>query len=170
MRKAVAALGSGVFFALAPGVVAGLVPWWLTSWQVRALPAWWQPLRLAGAVLLAAGIVVLVHAFARFVVEGLGTPAPVAPTQELVVGGLYRYVRNPMYLAVLAAILGQALVLGQLVLLPYAALVAAAFVAFVHWYEEPTLARQFGARYQAYRQAVPGWWPRRRPWRPAGDG
>jgi protein-S-isoprenylcysteine O-methyltransferase Ste14 len=170
MRKAVAALGSGVFFALAPGVVAGLVPWWLTGWQVRALPAWWQPLRLAGAVLLAAGIVVLVHAFARFVVEGLGTPAPVAPTQELVVGGLYRYVRNPMYLAVLAAILGQALVLGQLVLLPYAALVAAAFVAFVHWYEEPTLARQFGARYQAYRQAVPGWWPRRRPWRPAGDG
>ena len=170
MRKAVAALGSGVFFALAPGVVAGLVPWWLTGWQVRALPAWWQPLRLAGAVLLAAGVVVLVHAFARFVVEGLGTPAPVAPTQELVVGGLYRYVRNPMYLAVLAAILGQALVLGQLVLLPYAALVAAAFVAFVHWYEEPTLARQFGARYQAYRQAVPGWWPRRRPWRPAGDG
>jgi protein-S-isoprenylcysteine O-methyltransferase Ste14 len=170
MRKAVAALGSGVFFALAPGVVAGLVPWWLTGWQVRALPAWWQPLRLAGAVLLAAGIVVLVHAFARFVVEGLGTPAPVAPTQELVVGGLYRYVRNPMYLAVLAAILGQALVLGQLVLLPYAALVAAAFVAFVHWYEEPTLARQFGARYQAYRQAVPGWWPRRRPWRPAGGG
>ncbi|HET9290325.1 MAG TPA: isoprenylcysteine carboxyl methyltransferase, partial [Actinomycetes bacterium] len=76
MRKAVAALGSGVFLALAPGVVAGLVPWWLTGWQVRALPAWWQPLRLAGAVLLAAGIVVLVHAFARFVVEGLGTPAP----------------------------------------------------------------------------------------------
>ena len=159
-----------MFFALAPGVVAGLVPWWLTGWRVRALPAWWLPLRLAGVVLLAAGAVVLVQAFARFVVEGLGTPAPVAPTRELVVGGLYRYVRNPMYLAVLAAILGQALALGQLVLLPYAAVVAAAFVAFVHWYEEPTLARQFGARYQAYRQAVPGWWPRRRPWRPAGGG
>ena len=164
MRKVVAAGGSALFFALAPGVVAGLVPWWLTGWQVRALPAWWLPLRLAGLVLLAAGVVVLVQAFARFVAEGLGTPAPV-----LVVGGLYRYVRNPMYLAVLATILGQALLLGQLVLLPYAAVVAAAFVAFVHWYEEPTLARQFGARYQAYRQAVPGWWPRRRPWRPAGD-
>jgi protein-S-isoprenylcysteine O-methyltransferase Ste14 len=169
MRKVVAAGGSAVFFALAPGVVAGLVPWWLTGWRVRALPAWWLPLRLAGVVLLAAGAVVLVQAFARFVVEGLGTPAPVAPTRELVVGGLYRYVRNPMYLAVLAAILGQALALGQLVLLPYAAVVAAAFVAFVHWYEEPTLARQFGARYQAYRRAVPGWWPRRHPWRPAGD-
>jgi protein-S-isoprenylcysteine O-methyltransferase Ste14 len=166
MRKAVAAGGSAVFFVLAPGVVAGLVPWWLTGWRARALPAWWLPLRLAGVVLLAAGVVVLVQAFARFVVEGLGTPAPVAPTAELVVGGLYRYVRNPMYLAVLATILGQALLLGQLVLLPYAAVVAAAFGAFVHWYEEPTLARQFGARYQAYRQAVPGWWPRRRPWRP----
>jgi protein-S-isoprenylcysteine O-methyltransferase Ste14 len=170
MRKAGAALGSAVFFALAPGVVAGLVPWWLTGWRVRSLPAWWLPLRLAGVVLVVAGTVVLVQAFARFVVEGLGTPAPVAPTRELVVGGLYRYVRNPMYLAVLAAIVGQALALGQLVLLPYAAVVAAAFVAFVHWYEEPTLALQFGARYEAYRGAVPGWWPRRHPWSPAGDG
>ena len=169
MRKAGAALGSAVFFALAPGVVAGLVPWWLTGWRVRSLPAWWLPLRLAGVVLLVAGTAVLVQAFARFVVEGLGTPAPVAPTRELVVGGLYRYVRNPMYLAVLAAIAGQALVLGRLVLVPYAAVVAAAFVAFVRWYEEPTLASQFGARYQAYRAAVPGWWPRRHPWRPAGD-
>ena len=170
MRRAGAALGSAVFFALAPGVVAGLVPWWLTGWQVRSLPGWWLPLRLAGVVLLVAGTAVLVQAFARFVVEGLGTPAPVAPTRELVVGGLYRYVRNPMYLAVLAAIVGQALALGQLVLLPYAAVVAAAFAAFVHWYEEPTLARQFGDRYQAYRRAVPGWWPRRHPWSPAGDG
>ncbi|HET9556458.1 MAG TPA: isoprenylcysteine carboxyl methyltransferase, partial [Actinomycetota bacterium] len=55
MRKAGAALGSAVFFALAPGVVAGLVPWWLTGWQVRSLPAWWLPLRLAGVVLLVAG-------------------------------------------------------------------------------------------------------------------
>ena len=170
MRRAGAALGSAVFFALAPGVVAGLVPWWLTGWQVRSLPGWWLPLRLAGVVLLVAGTAVLVQAFARFVVEGLGTPAPVAPTRELVVGGLYRYVRNPMYLAVLAAIVGQAMALGQPVLLPYAAVVAAAFAAFVHWYEEPTLARQFGDRYQAYRRAVPGWWPRRHPWSPAGDG
>jgi protein-S-isoprenylcysteine O-methyltransferase Ste14 len=166
MRKAGAALGSVVFFALAPGVVAGLVPWWLTGWQAGDLPDWWLPLRAAGAVLLLAGAGVLVHAFALFVVEGLGTPAPVAPTRELVVGGLYRYVRNPMYLAVLAAILGQALLLGRPVLVAYAALVATAFAAFVHWYEEPTLARQFGERYQAYREAVPGWWPRRHPWRP----
>jgi protein-S-isoprenylcysteine O-methyltransferase Ste14 len=169
MRKAGAALGSAVFFALAPGVVAGLVPWWLTGWRARALPPWWLPLRAIGVLLVVAGVGVLLHAFGRFVAEGLGTPAPVAPTRELVVGGLYRYVRNPMYLAVLAVILGQALALGQPVLLPYAAAVGAAFVAFVHWYEEPTLARRFGASYQAYRRAVPGWWPRRHPWRPAGE-
>jgi protein-S-isoprenylcysteine O-methyltransferase Ste14 len=169
MRKANAAAGSAVFFALAPGVVAGLVPWWLTGWRVRDLPSFWLPLRLAGAVLLVAGAGVLVHAFVRFVVEGSGTPAPVAPTRALVVGGLYRYVRNPMYLAVVAAIVGQALSLGQLALLPYAAVICLAFWVFVHWYEEPTLARQFGASYEAYRRAVPAWWPRRHPWQPAGD-
>ena len=108
----------------------------------------------------------LVHAFARFVVEGLGTPAPVAPTERLVVGGLYRYVRNPMYLAVVAAIAGQALLLWQAVLVPYAALVAVAFVVFVLGYEQPTLQHQFGPQYEAYRRAVPAWWPRLRPRRP----
>jgi protein-S-isoprenylcysteine O-methyltransferase Ste14 len=163
MRRGRAAVGSAAFFVLAPGVVGGLVPWWLTGWRIREPLADWTPLRVVGVVLLVGGAAVLVQAFASFVVEGRGTPAPIAPTRELVVGGLYRYVRNPMYLAVLAAIVGQGLALGQLVLLGYAAAVGAAFVAFVRWYEEPTLARQFGARYQAYRQAVPGWWPRRHP-------
>jgi protein-S-isoprenylcysteine O-methyltransferase Ste14 len=98
----------------------------------------------------------------RFVVEGLGTPAPVAPTEHLVVGGLYRYVRNPMYLAVAATIVGQALLLGQLVLLLYAAVFLAVVAAFVRWYEEPTLSRQFGSEYDEYRRRVPGWLPRRR--------
>ena len=166
MRRTAAAVGSLVFFALAPGVVAGLVPWWLTGWRVRQpLPFWAvTPLRAVGAVLIAAGAVVLVQAFVRFVVEGVGTPAPVAPTQKLVVGGLYRYVRNPMYLAVIAVIVGQALVLGQPVLLAYAAIVGTAMAAFTHGYEEPALADRFGAEYEAYRRGVPAWWPRRRPW------
>ena len=166
MRKATAAAGSLAHFVLQPGVVAGLVPWWLTGWRVRSLPAWWLPLRLAGVVLLVVGTVVLVQAFARFVVEGVGTPAPIAPAQRLVVGGPYRYVRNPMYLAVTAPIVGQALALGQPGLLRYAAAVGGATAAFAHGYEEPTLRRQFGAQYQAYRRAVPAWWPRRRPWQP----
>ena len=103
MRKPAAVAVSVVFFVLAPGVVAGLIPWWLTGWRVRhPQPSWARvPLRVTGGVLLA-----------------------------------------------------------------YAVAVGAAMAAFVHGYEEPTLARQFGAQYQAYRRAVPAWWPRQRPWRP----
>jgi protein-S-isoprenylcysteine O-methyltransferase Ste14 len=166
MRRSMAATGTAVFFALAPGTVAGLVPWWLTGWRLGRPLADWAPLRVLGALLVGAGLGVLVHAFVRFVVEGLGTPAPVAPTERLVVGGLYRHVRNPMYLAVVAAIVGQALLLWQWVLVPYAAVVAVAFVVFVLGYEQPSLQRQFGSQYDAYRRAVPAWWPRLRPWRP----
>lgn len=165
MRKPLAAVGSSVFFVVAPGTVAGLLPWLLTGWQVRTpLPAvlMW-PLRVIGAVLLVAGTVVVVQAFVRFVREGAGTPVPVAPTERLVVGGLYRYVRNPMYVAVTSAVLGQALLLGQPVLLVLAGLVWLAFVAFVHWYEEPTLRRRYGEQYDAYRHTVPAWIPRLTP-------
>jgi protein-S-isoprenylcysteine O-methyltransferase Ste14 len=159
-----AALGSLLFLAVAPGVVAGLVPWWLTGW--RSADAVAPPLIACGIVLVAAGVAVLLHAFARFVAEGLGTPAPVAPTRHLVVGGLYRWVRNPMYLAVTATIVGQSLILGRPGLLLYAFAFGVAVAAFVRFYEEPTLARQFGAEYDAYRRAVPAWWPRHRPWSP----
>jgi protein-S-isoprenylcysteine O-methyltransferase Ste14 len=165
VRKAKAAVGSFVFLVLAPGVVAGLIPWLLTGWRVREPLPYWLPLRVGGSILVAAGVVVLLHAFGRFVLEGLGTPAPLAPTERLVVGGLYRYVRNPMYLAVAAIIVGQALVLGRANLLLYAAAFAVAVVAFVRWYEEPTLRRRFGEQYETYRRAVPPWWPRRDPWR-----
>ena len=168
MRKGRAAAGSLVFLVLAPGIVAGLVPWVLTGWRVRQPLPYWVPLQAAGLILLAVGVVVLLHAFWRFVIEGLGTPAPVAPTKRLVVGGLYRYVRNPMYLAVTAIIVGQALALGQLILLLYAAAFAVAVVAFVHWYEEPMLRRQFGDQYETYRRSVPAWWFRRHPWNATG--
>ncbi len=68
-----------------------------------------------------------------------------------------------MYLAVAAAIVGQALILGQPILLPYAAAFALTVAAFVYWYEEPTLRRRFGEQYEAYRRGVPAWWPRREP-------
>jgi protein-S-isoprenylcysteine O-methyltransferase Ste14 len=159
MDKAKAAVGSFLFLLVAPGVVAGLIPWLLTSWDAREPPPSLL-LRVVGWALLAAGVAVLLSAFVRFVVEGVGTPAPVAPTEHLVVGGLYRYVRNPMYLAVAATIIGQALVLGRPVLLLYAALFGVTVWSFVHWYEEPTLRGRFGEEYEAYRRAVPGWWPR----------
>ncbi|MCD6021432.1 MAG: Isoprenylcysteine carboxyl methyltransferase family protein [Actinomycetia bacterium] len=162
-----AAVGSSLFFLLAPGVVAGLIPWLLTRWRVGVDYPW--PVQAAGGGLFIAGAIVLVSAFVRFVTEGTGTPAPVAPTAKLVVGGLYRFVRNPMYLAVLAAIVGQALLLGRPILLWYGGAVAIAFVVFVRSYEEPTLRRTFGDEYEEYRRAVPGWWPRLHPWSPGGE-
>jgi protein-S-isoprenylcysteine O-methyltransferase Ste14 len=152
-----------VFLVVAPGVAAGLVPWLVTGWSAHD---WWPPIRVLGGLMIGAGLAVLLPAFIRFVVEGLGTPAPVAPPGRLVVGGAYRYVRNPMYLAVAALIVGQALLLGQAVLLLYAAAFCVAVAAFVHGYEQPVLSRRFGAQYEAYRRAVPAWWPRRTPWEP----
>ena len=121
MRRPVAALGSAVFFVVGAGIFAGLIPWFSTGWRVREPVAYWAPMRVLGAMLLVAGLIVLVRALVRFVVEGLGTPAPIAAPERLVIDGPYRCVRNPMYVAILAAIVGQALLLGQLGLLPYPA-------------------------------------------------
>jgi protein-S-isoprenylcysteine O-methyltransferase Ste14 len=159
--RAIAAAGTAAFLVLVPGVVAGLIPWLLTGWRVESAPL---AVRILGGALILGGAGFLLHAFARFVSEGIGTPAPVAPTERLVVGGVYRHVRNPMYLAVGATITGQALLLGQWGLLAYAAVFFAIVATFVVTYEEPTLERQFGADYDAYRRAVPGWVPRLSPW------
>src|SRR4051795_6503705 len=139
-----------------------LVPYWLTGgWESAGSPL---ALKLVGAALLAAGLGFLAHTVIRFAVEGLGTPSPVAPTEKLVVGGIYRYLRNPMYVAVIAVILGQAAILGRPVLLAYAAAFWLVVASFVRFYEEPTLSRRYGEQYVAYRRAVPGWWPRLTPW------
>ena len=163
-----AALGSAAFLLAAPGVVAGVGPWLLSAYNFESPVDGWSAVRILGVVMIAAGALALLHSFARFVVEGVGTPAPVAPTDRLVIGGLYRHVRNPMYLAVGALIVGQALLFGQLALLLYAAGFFAAVAGFAHLYEEPVLAEQFGDEYEAYRRAVPGWWPRLTPWRRPG--
>jgi protein-S-isoprenylcysteine O-methyltransferase Ste14 len=158
-----AALGSAVFLVTVPAVVAGLVPWLVTGLSTNG---WWLPLRVLGGLMIGAGIAVLLPAFVRFVVEGTGTPAPIAPTERLVVGGAYRYVRNPMYLAVAALIFGQALLLGQTALVLYGVAFCVIVAAFVHGYEEPALSRRFGTEYEDYRRAVPAWLPRRTPWAP----
>lgn len=164
MNKAKAAAGTLVFLFVAPGVVAGLVPWLLTEWDVGPeFPAW---ALLVGGLIAAVGVIILLNTFIRFVTEGGGTPAPVAPTEHLVVGGLYRYVRNPMYLGVVATIFGQGLLLSRPVLLWYGAGIWAVVALFVRLYEEPVLRRQFGVEYETYRRSVRGWLPRLRPWSP----
>jgi protein-S-isoprenylcysteine O-methyltransferase Ste14 len=156
------AIGSAVFFLAAPGVVAGLVPWWLSD-GLASRAAWG---RIPGAILFLGGLVILVNSFVRFVRKE-GTPAPIAPTKHLVVEGFYRYVRNPMYVAVAAIVLGEALWTVQRSLFVYAAIVWATTAVFVKLYEEPTLRQQFGEEYETYKRHVPAWIPRLTPWAPA---
>jgi len=165
VKRPAAIVGSVFFLLLAPGTVAGLVPWWISRWRMQPPFLGFGGFRVAGIVLIVAGIPILLDSFARFALEGLGTPAPVAPTQHLVVSGLYRYVRNPMYVGVLAVILGQGLLLADTRVLGYGALVWLAFTLFVMGYEEPALRRQFGSEYENFCARVPRWIPRIRPWR-----
>ena len=165
MPKAIAVLGSALFFVIAPLVLAGFVPWWVTQWEFRSAFFGVDLTRILGGILIIVGVPGVVDSFARFALEGLGTPAPIAPPQKLVVTGLYRYVRNPIYIAVVAVILGQALLIGDLRLLWYGALLWLFFHVVVVVSEEPTLKQTFGTEYESFRTNVPRWIPRLTPWR-----
>ena len=151
------ALGSLLFLLVAPGTIAGYIPLVLLKNGPRvetgifaflAFPLW-----LIGSI-------ILLWCFWDFTFKGRGTPAPIVPPKELVATGFYRYVRNPMYVGILAILLGHFLWFGYWNLLIYAILVFIAFHTFVAYYEEPTLKRKFGAAYEDYLKRVPRWIPR----------
>jgi protein-S-isoprenylcysteine O-methyltransferase Ste14 len=156
-------VGTIVFLFLAPGVVAGLIPWLITGWRMPDWGGWIWPIAIVACLLILSGIVVLLDAFVRFA-RADGTPAPPAPTAHLVVVGPYRFVRNPMYVAVVAIILGQALLLASPWTVLYAAVAMTAVALFVRFYEEPTLERTYGDEYRTYKTNVRAWIPRLRPW------
>jgi protein-S-isoprenylcysteine O-methyltransferase Ste14 len=166
IRRLFSIVGSAAFFVLAPGIVAGYAPWLISGWRVHASFPGFIIVRIVGAIFILVGTPVLVECFARFAVEGMGTPAPVFPTEHLVVKGFYRFVRNPMYVSVLAVLLGQAMFLGDIDILEFAVCAWLAAHLFVISYEEPTLRRTFRAEYEAYRMNVPRWIPRLSPWDP----
>jgi protein-S-isoprenylcysteine O-methyltransferase Ste14 len=168
MRRSAAAIGSALFFIVAPGTVAFLVPWTFSRWHVGE-PFWGiTVLRAVGLIVIVLGLAIVLDSFVRFVVQGIGTPAPILPTKHLVVTGFYRYVRNPMYIGVASLIFGQALLFGNARVLIYGIFIWLAFHLFVLAYEEPTLKRQFGREYAAFTANVPRWIPRLRPWRGSG--
>jgi protein-S-isoprenylcysteine O-methyltransferase Ste14 len=164
MRKTSAVLGSALFFVVAPFLAAGVIPWWITRWEFR--PTFFDVglARPIGILLIVAGVPIVVDSYARFALQGLGTPAPVAPPDHLVVTGLYRHMRNPMYVSVLAVICGQGLLFGHWGLIIYGVVFWLASHVFVLVYEEPTLRRAFGTEYETFRANVPRWIPRLRPW------
>jgi len=168
MTRTSAFTGSALFFLLAPGSVAGLAPWLITRWRLPAIDpdnSWRLAATYAlGPPLIVYGLAILIEAFVRFAAQGLGTPAPVAPPERLVIRGPYARVRNPMYVAVLALIVGQALLFGHPLLWLYALVAFAAFHTFVTHREEPALRLRFGADYERYVRHVPRWIPRAKPW------
>src|SRR4026208_395677 len=155
VERTIAVLGSAVFFVVAPFTLAGVVPWSITGWQLRPPVLGLELTRGIGAIMILAGVPGVVDAFARFALQGLGTPAPIAPPRNLVARGLYRHVRNPIYVAVVSIILGHAGLMGDSRLIVYGPLLCLPFHVVVVSYEEPTLEQTFGREYEAFRAAVP---------------
>jgi protein-S-isoprenylcysteine O-methyltransferase Ste14 len=146
-----------VFTVFVPGTVAGYIPWRLRrgAAPVTSFEEW------AAITIIVMGIAIYLHtAFWGFALIGGGTPAPIAPTKILVVKGLHRYVRNPMYLGVALVIGGQAWLFHSLHILIYMACMLTVAHLFVVSYEEPTLRKQFGEEYDRYRATVPRWIPK----------
>src|SRR5262249_53080484 len=167
VRKTIAVLGSALFFAVAPSVLAGLTRWPTTRWEFGPPFFDLQATRAVGMLLIVAGLPGLIDSFARFALQGLGTPAPIAPPQNLVVTGLYRHVRNPIYVAVVSVLLVHGVLFCHWRPLISGGLMWLEFHAFVLAYEEPVLAESFGAQYEDFRANVPRWIPRLTPWRAA---
>jgi protein-S-isoprenylcysteine O-methyltransferase Ste14 len=164
-EQARAVLGSIIFLFVAPGIVAGVIPWWVSGYRLEPALLGFEPFRWLGVVLLVLGGMLVVETIARFALQGLGTPAPIAPTKTLVVTGSYRFVRNPMYEGVISLIVGQGLLFGSLATLVYGLFGWLIVHLFVLGYEEPTLSRSYGEQYERYRANVRRWLPRLTPWR-----
>jgi len=146
-----------LFTVAVPGTVTVALPWWILQ-RSGSPPV--TPPGAPGAVPIGIGAAIYLWCAWDFAVTGRGTPAPIDPPKELVLRGMYRHVRNPMYVAVLLVLFGEAWLFRAPALLGYAAAVWGVFQAFVLWYEEPALERQFGDAYRRYRQEVPRWIPR----------
>jgi protein-S-isoprenylcysteine O-methyltransferase Ste14 len=156
------ALKNLLFTVVVPGTVAVYVPLWIAGDRLRGGAHPGAALGGLGALLLAVGAAIYGWCLWDFASFGRGTPAPIDAPRHLVIRGLYRHVRNPMYVGVLTVILGWAALLAAPSLVVYAAIVLGMFQTFIVLYEEPTLKRLFGAEYERYRAEVPRWLPRRR--------
>ena len=150
-----------------PGLLLVLVPWWMTRFRLPEDEPLWQV--LGCTALMITGLLPLLESIWRFIVVGRGTLMPAVPPEHLVVSGLYRYVRNPMYVGVFTVIAGEAMLLQSRSLAIELAAVLLGMELFVRHYEEPKLSRTFGDEYSTYQQNVRRWLPRLTAWRPPGQ-
>jgi len=166
MRKSTAVAVSVAWGVALGGTFGCLLPYLLGYWHFHQPLPYWAVAQAVGGLLVGVGLVPIVRAFIEFI-KADGTPAPPAPPPRLVVSDSYRYVRNPIYVGFVVILAGQALVFGSAGLVQYTAVAWFIGAAAVRFYEEPRLARKFGAEYQDYRRAVRAWIPQLHPWAPA---
>jgi protein-S-isoprenylcysteine O-methyltransferase Ste14 len=145
-----------------PGFVLVYFPYWITHFQLPAAEPLWRML-IAFALMLA-GLAPLFTSIARFIFEGRGTLVPAVPTERLVVTGLYRFVRNPMYVGVLTTLAGETVLFEKVQIVEYTLVVGLLIYLFVLFYEEPTLLRRYPDDFPRYKRNVPRWLPRLTPW------
>ncbi len=149
-----------IFTILVPGTVTIYIPYLLLSSADAAQPLPLGVFRYFGVILILIGAAIYFWCAWDFTFTGRGTPAPIDPPKELVAKGLYRYVRNPMYVGVVALLLGEAILFGSRALFIYAAAAFVIYYLFVVLYEEPVLRRKFGDAYKRYCDETPRWIPR----------
>ena len=145
-----------------PGIMLIYLPLWITHFRIPAAEPLWQ--KLCAALLILVGILPALESVSRFIYVGRGTLVPVAPPEHLIVSGFYRYVRNPMYVGVLLALAGEAILFRNKGIVIEAVLMGIAAGIFIHFHEEPSLTRRYRDEYLEYRQHVPRWLPRLTPW------
>jgi len=146
------------FTVIHPGLVAGLIPYWILGTKLQGITIgsllWYQDL---AAFVFFAGLAILLSCIANFAIKGRGTLSPVDPTKNLVVGGLYKYSRNPMYVGVMMMLIGEAIFFRSTVLWFYLVIVFMIFHLFILLHEEPRLEQDFDSEYKEYRQKVRRW-------------
>ncbi|WP_299368460.1 isoprenylcysteine carboxylmethyltransferase family protein [Winogradskyella sp.] len=147
-----------VFFILQPGLVVGLIPYLLLRGRLKSiLKDDFSILSYLGIVLIIFGLSIALYCVYRFIIDGKGTLSPAHKTKALVVKGLYKYSRNPMYVGMSLVLIGEVLFTGSLRLLVYTVTVGIAFHLFVIFVEEPRLTRDFKADYLKYMNKVNRW-------------
>lgn len=158
-RSTASLLFSSLFFTLLqPGIVAGLIPYWLLRQAIRSTFSFhWGWTQFLGIFLFTTGLLLLLDCVLRFALTGRGTLSPADPTKKLVIRGWYQYSRNPMYIGVMGMLTGEALFYQVVWFWWYVALIGLLFNLFIILVEEPRLKKDFGDEYLTYRKSVRRW-------------
>jgi protein-S-isoprenylcysteine O-methyltransferase Ste14 len=146
-----------VFTVLQPGLVAGVIPYYIVEGNIESLYFPWRINTWLGIAVFLAGFAIMLRCIIQFALEGKGTLSPVDPTKRLVVKGLYKFSRNPMYVGVILMLIGEALATQSSSLWVYLTIVFVAFNLFIILHEEPRLRRDFGQEYSLYKRKVRRW-------------